>query len=113
MKFGTSGLRGLVLDMTDAVVAEYVEAFLAHLAAEGAKPQAALVGRDLRPSSPGIVAACRAAICAAGVDAIDCGALPTPALALEAAASHGEADLRAAESLSEKPLIGVEQPPPA
>lgn len=85
MKFGTSGLRGLVLDMTDAVVAEYVAAFLAHLAAEGAKPQAALVGRDLRPSSPGIAAACRAAIRAAGVDAIDCGALPTPALALEAA----------------------------
>lgn len=86
MKFGTSGLRGLVTDMTDAVVGDHVAAFLAHLAAEGAAPSVALVGRDLRPSSPAIAAACRAAIRAAGVDAVDCGALPTPALALEAAA---------------------------
>ncbi len=85
MKFGTSGLRDRVVDMTDAVVAEYTAAFLAHLAAGGAKPYGALVSRDLRPSSPAIASACRVAICAAGVDAIDCGALPTPALALEAA----------------------------
>lgn len=86
MKFGTSGLRGLVADMTDVVVADYVTAFIAHLAADGAAPDTVLVGRDLRPSSPRIAAACHAAICAAGADAVDCGPLPTPALALEAAA---------------------------
>ncbi|TVQ57712.1 MAG: phosphomannomutase [Rhodobacteraceae bacterium] len=91
MKFGTSGLRGLVADMTDAVVAGYVLAFLAHLAGEGRPAAFVLVGRDLRPSSPGIAAACRAAIRAAGVDAVDCGALPTPALALEAAAQGAPA----------------------
>lgn len=85
MKFGTSGLRGLVAEMTDAVVSEYVGSFMAYLTAEGAEPQVALVGRDLRPSSPAIAAACLKAICAAGIDALDCGALPTPALALEAA----------------------------
>lgn len=85
MKFGTSGLRGLVVDMTDALCADYVAAFLSHLAAEGVPPPAVLVGRDLRPSSPRIVAAALGAIAAAGVEAVDCGALPTPALALEAA----------------------------
>jgi phosphomannomutase len=84
MKFGTSGLRGLVDDMTDAACAAWVSAFLAHLSRRGAALPAALVGRDLRPSSPRIAAACLGAVRAAGVDAVDCGALPTPALALEA-----------------------------
>ena len=85
MKFGTSGLRGLVADMTDEVCARHVAAFLAHLARSGVGAREALVGRDLRPSSPRIAAACIGAIRAAGVAAIDCGVLPTPALALEAA----------------------------
>jgi phosphomannomutase len=86
MKFGTSGLRGLVSDMTDAACAAWVAAFLDHLARLGAAPEAVFVGRDLRPSSPRIAAACAAAARAAGLRAVDCGALPTPALALEAAA---------------------------
>lgn len=85
MKFGTSGLRGLVDDMTDQACAAWTNAFLAHLASGGALPAAVLVGRDLRPSSPRIAAACRAALRAAGATAVDCGVLPTPALALEAA----------------------------
>jgi phosphomannomutase len=86
MKFGTSGLRGLVEDMTDAACAAWVAAFLTHLSRQGAAVPAVLVGRDLRPSSPRIAAACLEAARAAGVDAVDCGALPTPALALEAVA---------------------------
>jgi phosphomannomutase len=84
MNFGTSGLRGLVTDMTDDVCSAYATAFLAHLKAEGDTVDAVLVGRDLRPSSPRMASACRQAICAAGVTAVDCGVLPTPALALEA-----------------------------
>ena len=84
MKFGTSGLRGLVSDMTDEACAAYVAAFLVHLSRDGHAPEALLVGRDLRPSSPRIAAACRAAARRAGVVAIDCGCLPTPALALAA-----------------------------
>jgi phosphomannomutase len=86
MKFGTSGLRGLVTDMTDGACGAHVAAFLEHLAREGTAVRSVLVGRDLRPSSPRIAAACRAAVRAAGLDAVDCGALPTPALALEAMA---------------------------
>ena len=86
MKFGTSGLRGLVSDMTDPLCAGYAAAFLDHLAASGRPASQVLIGRDLRPSSPRIAAACAAGARGRGVDAVDCGALPTPALALAAEA---------------------------
>ncbi len=79
-KFGTSGLRGLVTELTDALVADHVAAFLA-----ACDPGRGLfVARDLRPSSPRIAGAVIAAARAAGVDVTDCGAVPTPALALAA-----------------------------
>ncbi|OOY18433.1 phosphomannomutase [Thioclava sp. DLFJ5-1] len=77
-KFGTSGLRGLVTELTDALVTDYTRAFIS------ACPQgeAVHVGWDLRPSSPAIAETVIAAIRAAGLTAIREGALPTPALAL-------------------------------
>jgi phosphomannomutase len=84
MNFGTSGLRGLTTEMTDEVCASHVQAFLAHIA-QREPPTELLVGRDLRPSSPRIALACAAAAASLGVRAIDCGIVPTPALALEAA----------------------------
>lgn len=84
MQFGTSGLRGLVTDMTDARCAAYTAAFLRHLRAQGLPAGSVLIGRDLRPSSPRIAAACAASARRAGHDTLDCGVLPTPALALEA-----------------------------
>lgn len=86
MDFGTSGLRGLVTDMTDAACAAWTRAFLDHLVATGRPATALLVGRDLRPSSPRIARAVLAAAAGRGLRALDCGALPTPALALEALA---------------------------
>ncbi|WP_299417658.1 phosphomannomutase [uncultured Sulfitobacter sp.] len=85
-KFGTSGLRGLVTELTDDLVRAHVRAFIA------ACPQgrAVHVGRDLRASSPDIAAAVMQAVCDAGLDAIDHGAVPTPALAL-ASMSAGDA----------------------
>lgn len=79
-KFGTSGLRGLVVELTPELISDHVRAFLA------AFPdiRALYVGRDLRPSSPAIAATVAGATLEAGVDVIDCGALPTPALALAA-----------------------------
>ena len=85
MKFGTSGLRGLVSEMPDAVCEAYAAAFVDHLRRTGLPPHEVLAGRDLRPSSPRIAAACLRALRARGVRAIDCGVVPTPALALEAA----------------------------
>lgn len=81
-KFGTSGLRGLVEELTEPVVAAYVRAFVAACpAGEGL-----CVGRDLRASSPQIAEWVIAAARGAGLAVRDCGALPTPALALHAAA---------------------------
>ncbi len=85
LKFGTSGLRGLVTEMTDEVCAAHAAAFLRHLRRSGGRFDAVLVGEDLRPSSPRIAAACRRAIRGEGAAAIACGVVPTPALALEAA----------------------------
>ncbi len=79
VRFGTSGARGLVVDMTDAVCHAYTAAFL-HVIAAPAGSRVVL-GTDLRPSSPAIAAACAAAIRQAGLEVDYCGALPTPALA--------------------------------
>jgi len=79
-KFGTSGLRGLVVDLTPALVAAHVDAFL-HACPIGT---GLFVGRDLRPSSPDIAQMIIDAARARGVDVTDCGDILTPGLALAA-----------------------------
>lgn len=80
--FGTSGVRGLVADMTDEVCFAYAQAFLHAI---DARPgQAVALGLDLRPSSPRIAGACAAAIRHGGLVPDYCGAIPTPALAFYA-----------------------------
>ncbi len=82
--FGTSGLRGLVTELTDDLITDMVRAYLVACAHGGA----VIVGWDLRESSPVIAATVMRAIGAAGVTPIRAGAVPTPALAL-AAMTHG------------------------
>lgn len=79
-KFGTSGLRGLVVELTADLVAAHVQAFIR------ACPVGTglFVGRDLRPSSPDIAAMVMQAAQAVGLQVTDCGDVPTPALALAA-----------------------------
>lgn len=86
-KFGTSGLRGLVVELTEDLVKDYVRAFLA------ACPQgdSVFVGRDLRPSSPQIATWVIEALRAQGMAAVDCGVVPTPALALASLAARAGA----------------------
>lgn len=81
-KFGTSGLRGLVTELTPDLVADHIRAFLAACDTGSGL----CVGHDLRPSSPRIAEDVIAATRAMGVDVVDCGATPTPALALAAQA---------------------------
>ncbi|MFZ4538996.1 phosphomannomutase [Propionivibrio sp.] len=78
VRFGTSGARGLVADMTSEVCFAYTTAFLQAISATSGRVALAL---DLRPSSPQIAAACAAAIEQAGLSVDYCGAIPTPALA--------------------------------
>ncbi|WP_293812074.1 phosphomannomutase [uncultured Bosea sp.] len=86
LKFGTSGLRGLVSELVGLPTYSHVRAFCAMLREDAAAGQAGevLIGRDLRSSSPLIASQCAQAVLDAGFTPVDCGALPTPALALAA-----------------------------
>ncbi|MGY6251346.1 phosphomannomutase [Bosea thiooxidans] len=83
LKFGTSGLRGLVSELVGLPTYSHVRAFCAMLREDGVAGEV-LIGRDLRSSSPLIAAQCAQGIADAGLVPVDCGALPTPALALAA-----------------------------
>jgi len=86
-KFGTSGLRGAAEALTAPLLAQYIGAFAALCPVGGAL----FVGRDLRASTPRIAADVIQAARAAGLRVRDCGALPTPALALAAMAAGASA----------------------
>lgn len=86
VKFGTSGVRGLVDDMNDFVCFAYVVGFLQYakqLADQNDRPFSRVaVACDLRSSSPRIAKAVLWAAQYFGLEPIDCGKIPTPALAL-------------------------------
>lgn len=87
LKFGTSGLRGLVTELCGPPAYFYAAAFVSSQRDSGAlknADSAVFIGRDLRASSPAIANLCIRAVHDAGFCAVDCGALPTPALALSA-----------------------------
>jgi phosphomannomutase len=86
VRFGTSGARGLVADMSAEVCFAYTTAFLQVIAAPAGSLgcRRIALGIDLRPSSPTIAAAVAAAIRHAGLAVDYCGVLPTPALAFHA-----------------------------
>ena len=81
VKFGTSGARGLVADMTDRVCYAFASAFLQSVADDA---ETVVLGHDLRPSSPAIASACLSAVKDAGSRVVYTGALPTPAIAFYA-----------------------------
>ncbi len=93
LKFGTSGLRGLVTELVGLPTYAHVRAFCAMLQedhAAGAEKDV-LIGRDLRSSSPLIAAQCAQAVADAGLVPVDCGAVPTPGLARTAMAQGSSA----------------------
>ena len=55
IKFGTSGLRGLVTDLSDEVCFAYMQAFLQ---STPINDKCIAIGHDLRRSSPRITQAC-------------------------------------------------------
>ncbi len=86
LSFGTSGLRGLVKDMTDLECYINTAGFLQFLVqSDDLKPgETVYVAGDLRRSTPRIMRAVTAAINDAGYKAVNCGLIPTPALAFYA-----------------------------
>ena len=88
--FGTSGARGRVEDMTDQVCYAYTTAFLQHLEAQGQLNTGDKIGiaGDLRDSTPRIMNAVAAAITNKGCKPINCGAIPSPAVAYYGLQQH-------------------------
>ncbi len=81
VRFGTSGVRGLVADLSPEICRAYTQAFLRTLGLSGGS---VLLGHDLRPSSPKIARACASEARVNGFEPINAGVLPTPALAYAA-----------------------------
>lgn len=84
LKFGTSGLRGLSIELTDKECYLYTSAFLKYLLAKNYIKQksAVAVAGDFRPSSERILKAIAAAIKDCGFKIDYCGIIPTPTVSL-------------------------------
>ncbi len=85
VKFGTSGARGLADKMTDQVCYIYTKGFLQYLEQTGElkkNAESVAIAGDLRPSSPRIMAAVARAAADMGYAPVNCGRIPSPAVAL-------------------------------
>lgn len=84
LSFGTSGLRGLVKDITDLEAYINVKATLRYLLSIGdiRASSTVVVAGDLRPSTDRVMRACAQAIIDAGCQVENAGKIPTPALVL-------------------------------
>lgn len=80
--FGTSGLRGLIRDITDLEAYVNTRGFLRYLAdkKETVPGDAITMGLDLRPSTPRIASAVARAVTDEGLAVENTGCLPSPAL---------------------------------
>ena len=104
--FGTDGVRGLANKELTAELALDLSVAAAHVLGEvgafkGHRPQA-VVGRDPRASGEFLTAATIAGLASAGVDVLDAGVLPTPAIAFLIGDSG--ADLGVMLSASHNPM---------
>jgi len=81
LKFGTSGVRGLVTEMTDRACYLYTVAFLRHVKSLSPCRTLSLAG-DHRPSTPRILRAVAFAARQEGFRVAYCGLVPTPTVTL-------------------------------
>ena len=79
LKFGTSGVRGLVTEMTDRVCYLYMVAFINYAKSKAPLQSVAIAG-DLRSSTPRIVESLAFAVRSEGLKEDYCGYIPTQAL---------------------------------
>ena len=85
VKFGTSGARGLAVEMTDLVCYTYTRGFLQYLEQVGELTkdgESVAIAGDLRPSTGRIMTAVARAVSDMGYGPINCGRIPSPAVAL-------------------------------
>jgi phosphomannomutase len=90
LSFGTSGLRGLVKDITDLEAYINVKAALRYFLSIGDVRAGAsvVIAGDLRPSTDRIMRACAQAIRDSGFGVENAGQIPTPALIAYSVATH-------------------------
>ena len=88
LTFGTSGLRGLVRDITDLEAYVNVKGAIRYLlaASDVRSGSTVVLAGDLRPSTERIMRACARAIVDAGCAVENSGTIPTPALVAHAMA---------------------------
>ena len=79
LKFGTSGVRGLVTDMTDYECFVYSSAYVEYLKKSGS--DTVCIAGDFRSSTPRIMNAVGFAVKQAGLNLLNLGFVPTPLLA--------------------------------
>ena len=82
IRFGTSGVRDRVVNLSPEVCFALVSAFVR--ACGGPTCNKVVLGHDLRPSSPAMAQACAAALASLGIAVDFVGVLPTPAVAWHA-----------------------------
>ncbi len=85
VRFGTSGARGLAAQLTDRVAYAYTQGFLQYLECCGELPAKGVpvaVAGDFRPSTGRIMTAAMQAAADLGYRPLNCGRIPSPALAL-------------------------------
>jgi phosphomannomutase len=90
LAFGTSGLRGLVTDITDLEAYINVKAALRYLLSSGDIRTGSIVviAGDLRPSTDRIMRACAQAVADSDCQIENAGKIPTPALIAHAIANR-------------------------
>lgn len=99
--FGTDGVRGLANGLLTAPLANSLGVAAAQVLSSGS-PAVAVVGRDSRISGEFLQSALAAGLASAGVNVIDVGVVPTPAVAYLTAAIG--ADFGAMISASHNPM---------
>jgi len=85
VSFGTSGARGLAVAMTDSVCYSYAKGFLQYLEESGElkrSGESVAIAGDLRPSTGRIMGAVAKAVSDMGYVPVNCGRIPSPAVAL-------------------------------
>ena len=81
LSFGTSGIRGLVTEFTEAECYYYSAAFISFLKNRDVICDRILMAGDLRESTPAIIDKIASSLASFGVKVLDGGCVPTPALA--------------------------------
>src|SRR5664280_1817590 len=109
--FGTDGVRGLANKELTAELALDLSVAAAHVLGEvgafkGHRPQA-VVGRDPRASGEFLTAATIAGLASAGVDVLDAGVMPTPAIAFLIADSGADLGVMLSASHNAMPDNGI------